>query len=172
MDKLTNVDWIWEQRFPIEKLTEEQLKELNRIAEELCRVKLLNIEEIGDISMSNERPTWKVYKEDFNRKCIEEYNIFDHDLFWDDCQIAWITAEDNATTVEEQMEDFNERIMIEIRYHFWGKSQWEIELTTPISRDDFKSNKIDVSDQIKLNEKQFLTYLWNWFKERELKKNG
>lgn len=50
MDKLTNVDWIWEQRFPIEKLTEEELKELNRIAEELCRVKLLNIEEIGDVS--------------------------------------------------------------------------------------------------------------------------
>lgn len=50
MDKLTNVDWIWEQRFPIEKLTEEELKELNRIAEELCRVKLLNIEEIGDIA--------------------------------------------------------------------------------------------------------------------------
>lgn len=50
MDKLTNVDWFWEQRFPIEKLTEEELKELNRIAEELCRVKLLNIEEIGDIS--------------------------------------------------------------------------------------------------------------------------
>ena len=50
MDKLTNVDWIWEQRFPIEKLTEEELKELNRIAEELCRIKLLNIEEIGDIS--------------------------------------------------------------------------------------------------------------------------
>lgn len=50
MDKITNVDWIWEQRFPIEKLTEEELKELNRIAEELCRVKLLNIEEIGDVS--------------------------------------------------------------------------------------------------------------------------
>lgn len=50
MDKLTNVDWIWEQRFPIEKLTEEELKELNRIAEELCRIKLLNIEEIGDVS--------------------------------------------------------------------------------------------------------------------------
>lgn len=50
MDKLTNVDWFWEQRFPIEKLTEEELEELNRIAEELCRVKLLNIEEIGDIA--------------------------------------------------------------------------------------------------------------------------
>ena len=36
----------------------------------------------------------------------------------------------------------------------------------------FKNNKIDVSDQIKLNENQFLTYLWNWFTERELKKNG
>ena len=172
MNKLVNVDWIWEQRIPIEKLTEEQLKELNRRAEELCRVKLLNIEEIGDISMSDERPTWVVYVENFNQKCIEEYNIFDHDLFWDDCQIAWVTAEDNATTVEEQIEDFNERIMIEVNYYFWGKSQWEIELTTPISRDDFKNNKIDVSDQIKLNEEQFLTYLWNWFIERELENNG
>lgn len=172
MNKLVNVDWIWEQRIPIEKLTEEQLKEFNRIAEELCRVKLLNIEEIGDISMSDERPTWVVYVENFNQKCIEEYNIFDHDLFWDGCQIAWVIAEDNATTVEEQIEDFNERIMIEIRYYFWGKSQWEIELTTPISRDDFKNNKIDVSDQIKLNEKQFLTYLWNWFTERKLENNG
>ena len=122
--------------------------------------------------MSNERPTWVVYVENFNQKCIKEYNIFDYDLFWDDCQLAWITAEDNATTVEEQMEDFNERIMLEVNYYFWGKSQWEIELTTPISRDDFKNNKIDVSDQIKLNEEQFLTYLWNWFTKRELENNG
>lgn len=50
MDKLTNVDWIWEQRFPIEKLTEEELKELNKTVEELWRAKLLNIEEIGDIA--------------------------------------------------------------------------------------------------------------------------
>ena len=50
MDKLTNVDWIWEQQFPVEKLTEEQLKELNKTVEELWKVKLLNIEEIGDIS--------------------------------------------------------------------------------------------------------------------------
>lgn len=50
MNKLVNVDWIWEQRIPIEKLTEEQLKELNKTVEELWKVKLLNIEEIGDIS--------------------------------------------------------------------------------------------------------------------------
>lgn len=49
MDKITPVDWFWEQRIPIEKLTEEELEEVNRIAEELCRVKLLNIEEIGDM---------------------------------------------------------------------------------------------------------------------------
>lgn len=50
MNKLVNVDWIWEQRIPIEKLTEEQLKELNKTVEELWKIKLLNIEEIGDIS--------------------------------------------------------------------------------------------------------------------------
>lgn len=119
-----------------------------------------------------DKPVWKVYKENFNYKCIEEYNIFDHDLFWDDCQLAWITAEDNATTVEEQIRDFNEGVMLEVVYYFWNKSEWEIELTTPIPRDDFKNNKIDAYEQIKLNEEQFLTYLWNWFTERELKKNG
>lgn len=119
-----------------------------------------------------DRPVWKVYVENFNQKCIEECNIFDHDLFWDDCQLAWIIAEDNATTVEEQMEDFNERIMLEVNYHFWSKSEWEIILTTLFPRKDFKNNKIDVSDQIKLNKNQFLNYLWNWFTERKLKKNG
>lgn len=121
--------------------------------------------------MSNERPIWIVYVENFNQKCIEEYNIFDHDLFWDDCQLAWITAEHYATTPKERMEDFNERIMLEVNYHFWGKIEWEIVLTTSIPKEDFKNNKINVSDQIKLNKEQFLAYLWNWFMERELK-NG
>ena len=119
-----------------------------------------------------ERPVWRVYIENFNKNCIEEYNIFDHDYFWDSCQIAWITAEHFAMTLKQQIEDFNNRIMLEVGYYFWGKIEWEIELTTPIPRNDFKNNKIDVYNQIKLNKGQFLTYLWNWFTERELKKNG
>lgn len=122
--------------------------------------------------MNNERPIWIVYVEKFNQNCIEEYNIFDHDLFWDDCCLEWTTAEYFSTTLKSQIEDFNNRIMLEVNYHFGGKSKWEIELTTLFPRDEFKNNRIDVSDQIKLNKKQFLNYLWNWFKERELKKNG
>lgn len=118
--------------------------------------------------MNEDRPVWIVYVENYNSNCIEEYNIFDHDIFWDDCCLEWITVEHFATA----QEDFNNRIMLEVNYHFGNKSAWEIELTTLFPRDKFKNNRIDVSDQIKLNKKQFLNYLWNWFMEGELKKNG
>ena len=42
MDKLTNVDWIWEQRFPIEKLTEEELESIRKMIDEMWETILLN----------------------------------------------------------------------------------------------------------------------------------
>ena len=46
MDEITYDDWFWEQRFSIENLTEEEL----RIINELSKIPLINIEEIGDIA--------------------------------------------------------------------------------------------------------------------------
>ena len=46
MDEITYDDWFWEQRFSIENLTEEEL----RIIDELSKIPLINIEEIGDIA--------------------------------------------------------------------------------------------------------------------------
>lgn len=46
MDEITYDDWFWGQRFSIENLTEEEL----RIIDELSKIPLINIEEIGDIS--------------------------------------------------------------------------------------------------------------------------
>ena len=45
MDEITYDEWFWEQRFSIENLTEEEL----RIIDELSKLPLINIEEIGDI---------------------------------------------------------------------------------------------------------------------------
>lgn len=125
--------------------------------------------------MSNilERPVWKVYIENFNKNCIEEYNIFDHDYFWAGCQAAWNTARCfSEDTEEQQIVKFKDMVAYEVVYYFWAKIEWEIILTTPISRNKFKDKKIDVCSQIELNYEQFFKYLWNWFTERELKKNG
>lgn len=46
MDEITYDDWFWEQRFSIENLTEEEL----RIIDELSKIPLIYIEEIGDIA--------------------------------------------------------------------------------------------------------------------------
>lgn len=125
--------------------------------------------------MSNilERPVWKVYIENFNKNCIEEYNIFDHDYFWAGCQAAWNTARCfSEDTEEQQIVKFKDMVAYEVVYYFWAKIEWEIILTTPISRNKFKDKKIDVCSQIELNYEQCFKYLWNWFTERELKKNG
>ena len=123
--------------------------------------------------MNNERPVWKVYIENFNKNCIEEYNIFDHDYFWAGCQAAWNTARCfSEDTEEQQIVKFKDMVAYEVVYYFWAKIEWEIILTTPISRNKFKDIKIDVCSQIELNYEQCFKYLWNWFMERELKKNG
>lgn len=120
-----------------------------------------------------ERPVWKVYIENFNKNCIEEYNIFDHDYFWAGCQAAWNTARCfSEDTEEQQIVKFKDMVAYEVVYYFWAKIEWEIILTTPISRNKFKDKKIDVCSQIELNYEQCFKYLWNWFTERELKKNG
>ena len=119
-----------------------------------------------------DRPVWKVYRENYNQKCIEEYNIFDHDRFWDMCQIYWINAHDQApNNVEEQIERFNESIIRELHYYFWDKCEWEIELTSLFPK-DFKNKKISVYSQVALNINVFITYLWNWLTRKEWEKNG
>lgn len=122
--------------------------------------------------MNENKPVWKVYRENYNQKCIEEYNIFDHNEFWDMCQIHWMNAHDQVPdNIDEQIERFNESIIIELHYYFWNKCEWEIELTSLFPK-DFKNKKISAYSQVALNINVFLTYLWNWLARKELEKNG
>lgn len=115
-----------------------------------------------------DRPVWKVYKENFNQKCIEERNIFDHDEFWDMCQIIWINVHNHSSDFNTQWEEFKTRIRYELHYFFWRKSQWEIILTTIFTdATDFKNMKIDAYSQIMMNYNRFIEYLWNWFIAKE-----
>ena len=46
------------------------------------------------------RPYWRVYIEDFGQKRIEKYNIFNHDEFWDMCNIMWIDVHDHNPEIQ------------------------------------------------------------------------
>lgn len=65
---------------------------------------------------------WNVYYENFNRKEIEVYNIFNHYSF--------------RTEVEKHLkectdkEEFAERLRRSLSYYFWAKCEFEIVLTS------------------------------------------
>ena len=118
--------------------------------------------------MNEKKPVWKVYKENFNQKCIEECNIFDHNEFWDMCQIIWFNVHDHSSDFNTQREEFKTRIGYELQYYFWSKSQWEIKLTTIFTdATDFKNMKVDAYSQIMMNYDRFIEYLWNWLIAKE-----
>lgn len=111
-----------------------------------------------------DEPVWKVYRENFNQRCIEEYNIFDHGGFWDMCRIIWVNVHDHSSDFNTQQKEFKTRIRDELHYYFWGKSQEEIVLTTIFTnRDGFENMQIDTYSQVMMNYDIFIEWLWNWF---------
>ena len=115
------------------------------------------------------RPSWNIYIKDFDNLCIKEFNIFDHDNFWDDCQIAFAVSQDYYPDYSERNEGFNcfsTIILYELNYWFKQDNKWNIKVTStyvPFEEENFASKIVNVCSQIELNKEQFLKYLWNWF---------
>ena len=102
--------------------------------------------------------TWNVYYEDFNRKNIKTFNIFEHYSFWEDCI-------KNKRKNKNDKDSFVKQLRQDLMYYFWSRSEWEIILTSWPERKDFKEKKIDVCDQIELNWDRFVDYVWNNIKD-------
>ena len=114
------------------------------------------------------RPYWRVYIEDFGQKCIEKYNIFEHNEFWDMCNIIWINVHDHSSELEVQKAEFEYDIQRELLYYFSEKHEWEINLTTTIEyTTEFKNMKTDVYSQVMMNYGVFINYLWTWFEKHK-----
>ena len=94
---------------------------------------------------------WKVYVSDFNEKEINEYNVFDHMRFYEDCK-------KNARKNIHNYDEFCKNLRIDLAYYFWAKCEWEI-IVTDWPRGE-KSIKIDVYDQILMNWDIFCNYVW------------
>lgn len=102
--------------------------------------------------------TWNIYYENFNAKRIESFNIFAHYRFWEDCI-------ENKKKNKNDKDNFVKQLRQDLMYYYWGKSEWEIVLTSWPERKDFKEKKIDVFEQIDINWDRFVDYIWNNIKD-------
>ena len=126
-----------------------------------------------------EKLEWNVYKKDFNKSEIEVFNIFNHSRFY----------EDLCKCNKENYEEFKKEVKSNLMYYFWSKSEYEIVITSFLPYIDKKEiekltktnnkireavnldtgKKIDIFDQIMINQDKFIDYLWN--NKKLLKKN-
>ncbi len=100
---------------------------------------------------------WYVYREDYNAKEIEAFNIFEHTRFKNEV-IDLIN--DKRLTKKE----FKDEIRSLLFYYYAFKCEYEIVLTSFPYR--IKDNaltigkKVDIYQQVMLNFEQFINYLW------------
>lgn len=96
---------------------------------------------------------WNVFIENFNRKQIDTYNIFDHSFFNSEVKGCYDKFKDN-------FEEFSNAVKHILMYYFWSKCEWEIILSDWPPSETFKSKKISVYDQVILNWDIFVDYVW------------
>ena len=102
---------------------------------------------------------WNVYIENVNANRIEVYNVFKHGGFLKHCKEALSEWMYNFGFPDD-MGRLAEDIRVTAQYYFWSKCEWEIILQSWPTRQDFREEKIDVYDQVRLNWDAFLDYLW------------
>ena len=104
-----------------------------------------------EFNKSTEGMEWYAFVEDVNNKRIISYNIFNVSTFRDDIKSAITSSTDKETLAEK-----TSRIL---RYHFSGRTEWEITMSgfpnTSIQK------KINVFEQVYANFKKFIDYLWS-----------
>ena len=126
---------------------------------------------------------WNVYRENFNSKKIEVFNIFNHGRFYEDIKKDLKKC--------ETKEKFSVILQKHLRYYYWSKAEHEIVLTSWTPRIDkeeldrlneeyeeyykkygkypysiyVKPNvfeKVDIYSQVMLNYNSFVDYIWNY----------
>ena len=113
----------------------------------------------GDYMYSDNKLEWFVFVEDINRKQINVYNIFEHKDFMEDCDGAWENYKNKHHDFSRYQEDIDGILM----YYFWCKCEWEIILSNFPPSDSFQKKKIDVYQQVKINWKKFMDYLFSYY---------
>ena len=106
---------------------------------------------------------WNVYMEDFNRKRIRVFNVFNHWSFLEACRKAC-----KKFKGEDQVKELEEEIRRWAMYLFWSKCEYEVIITGwPPPREDsgFRDRKVDIYEQLSLNWNYFFKYILDHKKE-------
>ena len=103
------------------------------------------------------KPEWNVYIYNINNGKIEIYNIFKH--------VTFKKYYEKALAESATKEEFAEQLKNELRYYFWSKCEWEIEIVDWLGHQK-NGLKTDVFEQIMLNFDRFVDYVWE-FKNKE-----
>lgn len=101
-----------------------------------------------------EEMCWYVYRDNWEKKKITKYNIFDHYSFNKD------VCDDLKKC--DKIESFADRLKSNLMYYYWSKCEWEIILSPWVGAKDGSEVKIDVYDQVMLNWDKFLNYVWSF----------
>ena len=98
-------------------------------------------------------PEWYVYVDDFNKKEIEKFNVFQSLNFLEGCKRTFKKYKD-IDIIEKEIKSW-------AMYSFWSKCEYEIVLTSLFNseRHKFKDEKIDVYDQLLMNWDSFFRYV-------------
>lgn len=125
---------------------------------------------------------WYVYRENWNRRKIEVFNIFERSRFYEDVK--------KALKNFDSKEDFAEEVKKSLMWCYWCKSEHEIIITTWVphitvseldrlnserekalkeyNREPYRlyvnpeiGEKVDIYSQVMLNWNVFVDYLWS-----------
>jgi len=104
--------------------------------------------------IENQKPVWNVYIEDYNKREIKVFNVFNHYTFFENCK-----KEFRRYSRHKDIEKLEHEIKGWAMYCFWSKCEYEIILTSWPEKKDFKDMKIDIYDQLNLNWDSFFKYV-------------
>ena len=123
-----------------------------------------------------ERPQFFALYKDFNNGKIEKYdvlNVIFNTIFtergtFNTRSFHYFDKKCNVLPVrtKEQLEEF---IKLELRYHFWGKCEWEfiaIDWPNRDTIDESRPVKIDVYEQLEPNIPVITDLVWNYIEPK------
>lgn len=128
------------------------------------------------MKQKKERPQFFAIYKDFNSGKIEKYDVLNvifntiftergtfntrsFHCFDEKCNVLPVRT-------KEQLEEF---IKLELRYHFWGKCEWEfiaIDWPNRDTIDESRPVKIDVYEQLEPNIPVITDLVWNYIKPK------
>ena len=128
------------------------------------------------MKQKKERPQFFALYKDFNSGKIEKYdvlNVIFNTIFtekgtFNTRSFHYFDKKCNVLPVrtKEQLEEF---IKLELRYHFWGKCEWEfiaIDWQNRDTIDESRPVKIDVYEQLEPNIPVITDLVWNYIEPK------